>query len=445
MLPGLCYYTAMAKRKKLERPTSWPDWFEPKRYPHFDQPIRDPEQVRWLVESPEAVACHAFLPFIHFQKNAWKYKREPPGFVKKPRPLSYASHTDSLIFRRYCLLLTESYEKLLANLRIEGSVLAYRRFTPPKCNIHFANDAFRFIEEHVPCVAMAFDVKDFFESLDHKRLKQQWKQVLNVAELPPDQFAVFKAVTRYAWVERESLFEILGITKKKLADWRGPICTPKQFRDLVRTENQATGLIEVRKGGKGVPQGSAISALLSNLYMVPVDMRLAELAKARGGLYFRYSDDILIVCPPSAKTELEAELRTQMDSAGLLLHDGPGKSTIATFELNAEGNLCTDRPLQYLGFSFDGQHVRVRSQTVARYMRRMRKAVRREKYLAERRLKDGGDGRVRRKHLYSRYTHLGKRNFISYTKKAQEVFLRNRIRQQLRRHWHFIHASLEVE
>src|SRR5207249_363402 len=103
----------------------------------------------------------------------------------------------------------------------------YRRFAPPKCNLHFANDAFRFIETHVPCVAMAFDVKDFFESLDHKCLKQVWKQVLDVRELPPDHYAVYRAVTRYAWVERSALFKLFGITKRKLKSWRGPICTPE--------------------------------------------------------------------------------------------------------------------------------------------------------------------------------------------------------------------------
>jgi hypothetical protein len=188
-----------------------------------------------------------------------------------------------------------------------------------------------------------------------------------------------------------------------------------------------------------------MSALLSNVYMIPVDTRMAELAKARGSLYLRYSDDILLVCPPSAKNELEDELRKQMEAAGLRLHDGPGKSTIATFELNAEKRLGSDRPLQYLGFSFDGQHVRVRSQTVARYMRRMLKAVRREKYLAECSANAGGDPRVRRKLLYSRYTHLGRRNFISYAKKAQQLFLKNKIRKQLMRHWSVLHASLEVE
>jgi hypothetical protein len=199
---------------------------------------------------------------------------------------------------------------------------------------------------------MAFDLKDFFESLDHKRLKQKWKRILNVLELPADHYSVFKAVTKYAWVERDALFKHLGITRTKQSSWRGPICTPKQFREQVRTKDKSTSLVKTRIGAKGVPQGSAISALLSNLYMMDVDKRLASLAETKGGLYRRYSDDILIVCHPDEKTEMENELRKQMISELLSLHDGPGKFTTATFQLNTKGDLTSDRPLQYFGIYF---------------------------------------------------------------------------------------------
>ncbi len=431
----------MSSHKRRERSKDWPEWFEAKGYLHFDRPIRNPEQVRKIVESPADVARHSFLPFIHFQKITRKYKRDDGRFVKKTRPLSYASHLDSLIFRQYCLLLSDSYERKLVAKGIGDSVLAYRRFNPPKCNIHFANEAFCFVKDHAPCVAMTFDVKDFFESLDHKRLKQHWKQVLDKCELPPDHYAVFKAVTRYSWVEREPLYKLFGITKKKQKQWRGPICSPEEFRTKVRSKKQ-TGLIKVKTDGKGVPQGSPISALLSNIYMLSADARMAPLVKEQGGLYFRYSDDILLVCPCDKRVELETQLRKEMDSVGLALHDGPGKSTVAMFISEEGGILNCDRQLQYLGFTFDGKCVRVRSQTIVRYMRRMKKAVYREKHVAERRVATGSDPKVRRKLLYSRYTHLGTRNFLSYAKKAQQVFMINKIREQIKRHWADLHASL---
>jgi RNA-directed DNA polymerase len=435
----------MSNRKRRLRPADWPDWFEPKGYVHFDQPIRHPNQIRALVESSAQVARHPFLPFIHFEKVTRKFKRDKQGFVKKTRPLSYASHTDSQIFRRYCLLLSEEYEKWITQHGLGESVVAYRRLRPPKCNIHFANDAFQFIEATGPCLAMAFDVRDFFESLDHKHLKQNWKSLLGVRELPPDHYAVFKAVTRYAWVERVALFKLFGITKKKLKGWRGPICTPGQFRQMVRSSTPSGRLIKTKTDSVGIPQGSPISALLSNLYMMPVDVRMATLAKTHGGVYKRYSDDILIVCPLTERNALEGELRRLMANVGLLLHEGAGKAVVAQFSRNDLGGLECDRPLQYLGFTFDGKKVRVRSQTVARYLRRMRKAVRREKYLGTRNSKQESERQVRRKRLYSRYTHLGRNNFITYTKNARAVFKDSEIREQMRNHWDALHAALRVE
>jgi RNA-directed DNA polymerase len=445
VLPGLCYSYNMSRNRRQSRPPEWPDWFEPKGYIHFDRRINDPESVRKLVESPESVARHAFLPQIHFKKIKRKFKRDTGTFVKKPRPLSYASHTDSQIFRHYCQVLSWKYEEYIAKCEIGTSVLAYRRFEPPKCNIHFANEAFRFIEQNAPCVALAYDVKDFFEEIDHKRLKVLWKAVLDVGELPPDHYAIFKAVTRYSWVDRDRLFQLFGITKKKQANWRGPVCSPREFREKVRTKERSRGLIQVNTRGKGIPQGSPISALLSNIYMIPVDVRMAALAQNHHALYLRYSDDILIVCNRSDRKQFEHELQHQASAVALELHDGPGKTTVATFTPNGGDTLDSDRPLQYLGFTFDGRNVRVRSQTVARYMQRMRKAIRREKHLAQHRTDENGDCRVRRKLLYSRYSHLGSKNFISYANKAKGLFDRNAIQKQIKHHWQELHAMLLLQ
>jgi len=169
------------------------------------------------VESADECAKRAFLPFIRFEKIARKFKKAEGKFVKKPRDLKYASHTDSQILRHYANLLNVRYEKVIAGEGIAASVLAYRRVDPPKCNIHFANEAFEWIEKNSPCVALTFDVRDFFESFDHRLLKAQWKAVLGVTELPKDHYNVFKAITRYSWVERDALFEQFGIALSKRA------------------------------------------------------------------------------------------------------------------------------------------------------------------------------------------------------------------------------------
>lgn len=419
------------------------------------------------MESPEHCAKRAFLPFIRFERVTRKYKKEDQpdgttvgGFKKKPRDLKYASHTDSQIFRHYANLLQARYDKIITDEGISPSVLAYRRMHPPRCNIHFANDAFEWLEKHAPCVALTFDVKDFFESFDHKLLKQQWKAVVGVDELPSDHYNVFKAITRYSWVERDALLAQFGITKKKLNNAlkptivngkkryppHPPICTPEQFRTLVRGGPSDPGLIQSKTDGKGVPQGSPISALLSNIYMLPVDRRMAALAKECGGLYLRYSDDILLICEPQNRDEMQRALEDAMQTARLVLHNGPGKRSVCEVTTHADDAINCAPPLQYLGFTYDGKYVRIRSHTVARFLRRMRKAVRRERYLARQRAESGGDGRIRRKALYSRFTHLGGKNFITgYAADSREVFKRNAIRAQLKRHWRDLHAMLEVD
>jgi RNA-directed DNA polymerase len=421
---------------------AWPDWFRPSGYLHFDRRISSPEPVRHRVESPEAVSRHSFLPFIHFKKYTRKYKKEAGGFVHKERPLSIASHLDSLIFRRYADLLSEPYERLLEHASIFENVIAYRKFDPPKCNIHFANEAFNCIYATGTCTALAFDLKDFFESLNHNHLKKAWATVLGVGALPPDHFAVFRAVTQYAYVEQDELYALLGISKKKLKMWRGPICTPHDFRQKVRQ----AGLIKKRVEPFGIPQGTSLSALLSNIYMLDVDAALAKESKAKGCLYRRYSDDILFVCPtPDDASHLKKVLDTQLNRLGLHLHDGPGKMSACSFTRTADGKLTTDRPLQYLGFLFDGKVARLRCHTLSRFFRRMRKAARTERHLSKLRHTNGLQPQIYKRTLYERFSHLGKRNFVSYAKRSGKLLARNVIGRQIRTHWDDLHVELTID
>jgi hypothetical protein len=235
----------------------------------------------------------------------------------------------------------------------------------------------------------------------------------------------------------------LGISKSQWRKRRGRLCSPADFRELIRSSEAEHGIIQSKDDGKGIPQGSPISAILSNIYMLDLDTRLARVAKEHNGAYWRYSDDILIACPIEAKSGMEAQLRSSIAQVKLELNDQ--KTARPEFRHAQNSGISASQPLQYLGFTFDGEKVRVRPQTVVRYMRRMRRAVRQEKMLARRQSEHGGDGTIRRKRLYSRFTHLGKRNFISYARKAKDVFPVNGIRDQIKHHWRDLHAELVVE
>lgn len=352
-----------------------------------------------------------------------------------------ASHTDAQIYRKYALDLYKRHEESIANLGIADCILAYRRFVPTQCNVDFAGRAFCFVRSHAPCVACAFDIKDFFETLDHRLLKIRWKGLLGVSELPQDHYAVFKAITKYSLVNRDELMAALGITKKKEKNWWGALCNPSEFRELIRGGGPGSGLINTRYGGVGIPQGSPISCVLSNIFMLELDQAMAMFSKSIGGLYLRYSDDILLVGPLEKQNEMKEVLLSQLSKVNLDLNQGPGKVSIANFRTSNMSILC-DRPLQYLGFTYDGQNVRIRSQTIARFDRRMRKAVRLERFRAKARADKGEVGRLRKKNLYRHFSHLGKRNFISYVRKASKILGDDTIRIQIRRHWETLNGLI---
>jgi RNA-directed DNA polymerase len=74
---------------------------------------------------------------------------------------------------------------------------------------------------------------------------------------------------------------------------------------------------------QGTPQGAVISPLLSNIYLDPLDQRMA----GRGFEMVRYADDFVILCR-SQEEAVRAldEARAWTDQAGLALH--PGKTRI---------------------------------------------------------------------------------------------------------------------
>jgi RNA-directed DNA polymerase len=72
----------------------------------------------------------------------------------------------------------------------------------------------------------------------------------------------------------------------------------------------------------GTPQGGAISPLLANIYLNPLDWKLAQ----EGWEMVRYADDIVVLCrePVQAAQALES-VRGWMEEAGLELHAGKTK------------------------------------------------------------------------------------------------------------------------
>lgn len=64
-------------------------------------------------------------------------------------------------------------------------------------------------------------------------------------------------------------------------------------------------LIKTHQDSKGIPQGTPISALLSNIYMVDFDLKAKEIIDRLGGKYYRYCDDMLFITQPENQPIIE--------------------------------------------------------------------------------------------------------------------------------------------
>jgi hypothetical protein len=422
------------------------DWFRPRGYPHFDYKLNKDHRksITNIVTNPARVASHSFYPFIRYAKI--KYKTKFDNETKKTftdrtgkRQICYAAHLDAQIYSYYSQLLTEKYEVRLNSLGLSDNVVAFRRlydFTrnEPKCNIHIANDAFNQIKVIGQCRAYAFDIEKFFDSLSPKVLKQRWADLLNEKYLPADHYNLWKSLTNFAFVDREALYEKLNIADGSSIKHLPRLCEPKVFRETVREKHRL-----IQHQPRGIPQGSPISAVLANIYMLQFDEVIASEIKKRGGSYFRYCDDILLIIPGAVESEdagVAAFVKDALDQISLSVNKG--KTEIAAFNNHGGTVKCESRPIQYLGFLFDGQNIYLRPSSLSRYQRKVKAAL----SLARRTQKKYNKIRVRKelsprplylKKIYSSYSHVSPKTFPAYGMKARDIMGSDTIRKQLKK------------
>lgn len=408
------------------------DWLKPRKYDHFDRP-QVHAYLRACIPSPEHIVSHSFLPFIRYVRRTPRYHRDEHKCRPKERLIAYAAHMDSQIYAYYAHVLGSLYESRLEELGLGACVLAYRRFEGGRSNIDFAKEAFDRIRDSGECDVIAIDIAGYFDNIDHRQLKQQWCRLLGVEGLPKDHYVVYKAITRYAFVEREALRTAFPEYANRARRTGVPhrICSPREFRQAVR----AQGLVQVNAGHKGIPQGSPISALLSNIYLLDFDRSVQRFAAKAGGIYRRYCDDILVVVPPGCAGCLVCFLESELSWVGL--EPAEGKTEIREFRLGSGGHPLVKQPLEYLGFSFDGMRILVRPSTVSRFLGRMKRAVRATVRHAPR-----THGVVPKAKLYRSYSHLGQRNYPRYVLRAAARTGSSAIRRQHRRMWRHLSRAL---
>ncbi len=400
-----------------------PGWYSNRGYVHFDVRL-DLDTATELVESESRVAARAFWPLVRFSTVERKVDKAKPGWKRKRRPIAYASHADAHIFAYYSAKLGALYDNLLREEGLNDVVLAYRKHADPndpsrgKASFDFAAEAFADIASRPACEAVALDIKSFFDRIPHSELKRNWKAVIGLPKLPLDHYAVYKAATKFATVPLRQICKVLGIGRKKLRGRLSFGLDRKRFDDEIR----APGLINANRKNCGIPQGLPISGVLANIAMLNVDRVMHAAALAVGGTYRRYSDDILIIAPVGETAALELRLKACLAPLELVTH--PDKTAHATATRDEEGKLSVVSPLQYLGLEFDGKRVLVRPQTLVRFNKRMKRAVRRAQNAARKATPKGQPIRIRRRNLYAKFSHLRPHPETREDKRPRGSFLR---------------------
>jgi len=318
-----------------------------------------------------------------------------------------------------------------------------------KTNIEFAGEVFDFIDQHRPCVALGFDITKFFDRINHGKLKDAWQKLLGVLRLPEDHFRVFRSLTEFSWVSRDAAFAANGISKHNpKAGGRRRICNPIDFRTKIRRG----GLIQFnpeQKTQRGIPQGSPISALLSNIYLLEFDAIIAKAVRESCGLYRRYCDDIMVIVPESRAADIERLVKTEIEACLLEVNDGKTDRVVFPSDCSKAAN----KAIQYLGFTYDGVAKLLRVSSLNRYYGKMRHGVAlakqtQRKYNRIEAQSCSPLSASRRRKLYVQYSYLINRNvrlkkgdpkahgnFLTYAYRAASRLKSPAIKKQVRNHW----------
>lgn len=498
----------MKKRKEK-------DWFKIKRYLHIGLPLksRDRNWVEKYVSNTSNLEKHAFLPFIHRKKKVRKFRKEiahdgtrsklrKPGI--KVRELYFANHLDSNVFSFFSSLLSKEYEGFVLKNDLDGAVTAYRQIPIDKanlnsrnrCNIDFANDVFDKIKSFAPNHLAVFilDISSFFDNLNHQILKKNWIKVIGSGKnLPKSHYNIFKNITKFSFIEEDEIFHLFKeeiicetsggkqikkpIKELKFSKENNAIafCTKDELERIKRSgliKENKTFFKNGKKGDlrtKGIPQGSPISSVLANIYMIDFDIEMNDFAKSKGGFYQRYSDNMILVCPLVDSENVVKKINSEIKKVQLEIQ--PSKTQefhflwaeeknhfYCKFRNKATNKLLDEIPFEYLGFQFDGERIGIKSSSLAKFHRKMKRSFKRAIRFAIHN-KTKTKGKIFKSRLYKRFTHLGSKrrrifrrsnksnkkwiitdrydwgNFLTYANKSANTMTNSFVKSQIKSHW----------
>ena len=225
--------------------------------------------------------------------SQYKEKLISRGPFRYPRVISIPTIRDKLTLKALFQVLYSVYGNELPFLhRIVGDII-------------------RSISEDTYDGVLRLDVKDFYPSIKHDLLMSQIRKRIRKKEI-------------LHLIEN-------SISRKTVAK---PIANKRHLNRI------------------GVPQGLSISNILANVYMQPIDKKYNKWTSLR---YFRYVDDILILCNIKRIDQIKNSIINDCEKIGLSLHEDNSSKM-------CEGEICSG--FNYLGYVFGDGSISVRKKSL---------------------------------------------------------------------------------
>ncbi|MFT8337481.1 reverse transcriptase domain-containing protein [Schleiferilactobacillus harbinensis] len=376
-----------------------------KDYRHFDNTLSQNEAVHFLEDAVVHPAQYRFLPFIQFSIAMTRYewiKKEDSETTEqfskrifqeahpnhKKRKISLTSHHDSLYFRYYAALLNSMYESYLSENNLTAVPTAYRA-GKKMSNVKAAKEVVDRIWDAENCWIIKGDFHHFFDCINHQILKQQLQLLMQCDRLPDEWFHLFQGITQYRFVSKKQLKQL--IKSGHLESSKGDRSKP-----FVKNREELGALVHkkllhaARNTVEGIPQGTSVSAVLANIYMLSFDQTVNRLVSEMQGIYRRYSDDFIIVIPTNKMQDISAAfsfkdriIQLSKDMVDLTISKkktGLYSFTKAEYRLekvHEDTETRSPSSIGYLGFSFDGRTVSLRPGSINRYRYRGMRSLKR--------------------------------------------------------------------
>jgi RNA-directed DNA polymerase len=462
-------------------------WFKRKGYLHFDFSLERDEAEKY-VANPDNIQRHRFSPLIHYEKITRKVQRnkekektykesgieedKPHLDIKeKPRNIFYASHIDGYIYSYYSHKIQKSYNDFLCLNNLDSNVIAYRPIEKngdKLSNIHFAKEIFDFIKQTRECYIFCFDISKFFDRLSVDILKKKWSQVLGAETLPNDHFTVYKSLAHFCYVEEGHLKNAFkarfnqnprqhGLVGEYGGSSKNRICDYSELRELERSLSlRGKKLIKKKSclGITGIPQGTAISGLLSNIFMIDFDISVKGIIEGLNGCYRRYSDDIFIavpLCSINHYNEIESVIKDELEKTCTnSIQINKKKTDIKiykqidnkSFLLDTEGKPSF---VQYLGFNFDGSRIFIRNSSISRDRGNIVKITRKNKK-RDHKINTVEVFKSRSPRQITPYDNRKLKGFTYYAQRAENILDQSStINNQVNKNDSFIKRTIEKE